>query len=99
MKLEQQKDNEISAKIEKTVDWIRKLGKMEEYVVDRIENEFAVCENRKTGEMINIKLQELPKNIKEGNYLILKEGKYFLSEKEEQDIKQRIEDKMNNLWK
>ena len=91
MKLEQQKDNEIPTKIEKTVDWIRKLGKMEEYVVDRIENEFAVCENRKTGEMINIKLQELPKNIKE--------GKYFLSEKEEQDIKQRIEDKMNNLWK
>ena len=37
MKLEQQKDNEISTKIEKTVDWIRKLGKMEEYVVDRIE--------------------------------------------------------------
>ena len=41
MRLEQQKDNEISTKFEKIVDWIRKLGKMEEYVVDRIENEFV----------------------------------------------------------
>lgn len=72
---------------------------MEEYVVDRIEEEYAVCENRKTGEMINIKIENLPNNIKEGNFLIFKEGKYLISEKEEQNIKSRIEDKMNKLWK
>lgn len=99
MHLEFQKDNELSTKLEKTVDWIRRLNKMEEYVVDRIEEEYAVCENRKTGEMINIKLEDLPKNIKEGNFVIFKEGKYFLSEQDEKDIKNRIEDKMNKLWK
>lgn len=99
MYLEKQKDNEISTKTEETVDWIGKLEKMEEYVIDRIENEYAVCENRNTGEMVNIKLENLPNNVKEGNYIIFKEGKYYISEKDEQDIKTRIEDKMNNLWK
>lgn len=72
---------------------------MEElYTIDRFEGEFAVCENRETGEMINIKKENLPEKIKEGSILKLKNGKYFLDEEKEQEISDRIKQKMDNLW-
>ena len=72
---------------------------MEElYTIDRFEGEFAVCENRETGEMINIKKENLPEKIKEGSILKLKNGKYFLDEEKEQEISDRIKQKMDDLW-
>lgn len=45
---------------------------IEEFTIDRFEGNIAVCENRKTKEMINVKVENLPKGAKEGNILICK---------------------------
>ena len=61
-----------------------RLQKMEEIlVVDRIENNIAVCENRKDGKMHNIELTNLPQNIKEGTILKWQNGKYKIDESNE----------------
>lgn len=76
-----------------------RLEKMEEnYTVDRIENEFAVCENRNTKEMIEVLRKDLPEGIKEGDVLVKIEGKYYLCEEEQQETEKRINEKMNRLW-
>ena len=76
-----------------------RLEKMEEnYTVDRLEDELAVCENRNTKEMIEILRKDLPEGTKEGDLLVRREGKYYLCEKEQQETERRINEKMNRLW-
>lgn len=75
-----------------------RLEKMEEVlVIDRIEGDIAVCENRKNGKMKNVSLSDLPKNIQEGNVLKWKDGKYEIDTSKE--IENRIEQKMKDVWK
>lgn len=75
-----------------------RLEKMEEIlVVDRIEENIAVCENRKTKKMQNINLEELPEGIKEGSILKWRDGKYEIDTSGE--IENRIEQKMKDVWK
>lgn len=75
-----------------------RLERMEEVlVVDRIEGNIAVCENRKTGKMQNIHRAELPKDIQEGNILKWQNGKYEIDTSKE--IENRIEQKMKDVWK
>ena len=38
-------------------------------VVDRIEENIAVCEDRETRVMFNIELSKLPENVKEGDVI------------------------------
>ena len=75
-----------------------RLEKMEEIlVVDRIEGNIAVCQNRQNGKMKNIPIQELPSNIKEGSILKWEKGSYQIDEKNE--IEDRIKAKMKDVWK
>ena len=75
-----------------------RLKVMEEVlVIDRIEENIAVCENRKNGKMKNLYLEELPKNIKEGSILKWKNGKYEIDNSNQ--IEDRIQNKMNDIWK
>ena len=87
-------------------DWIQdflndlaeRLEKMEEIlVIDRIEGNIAVCENRKNGKMQDIAISDLPKGVKEGDVLKWKDGKYEIDTSNE--IESRIEQKMKNVWK
>lgn len=87
-------------------DWIQdflndlseRLEKMEEIlVVDRIEGNIAVCENRASSKMQDIAISDLPKGVKEGDVLKWKDGKYEIDTPDE--IQNRIEQKMKNVWK
>lgn len=49
------------------------------FSVDRIEDEFAVCEDC-NGAMINIDLKKLPPDVKSGDILIFRDGR-FLNDK------------------
>lgn len=69
-----------------------------ELVIDRIENDNAVCEDRKTKEIININLSELPEESKEGSVIKLENGKYIIDIEKEKEISDRIKNKMDNLW-
>ncbi len=68
------------------------------FTIDRFECNIAVCENNKTGEIINIEIEKLPKNIKEGSIVKLKKDRFILDIKNEEKISKRIKEKMDNLW-
>lgn len=69
------------------------------FSIDRFEEEFAVCENRKTNEMINIPKSLLPENCKSGDIIILKNGKYVLDVSQTKKEQDEIKNLVNNLFK
>lgn len=76
-----------------------RLEKMEqELVIDRFEGNVAICEDRKSGEKIEILKENLEKDLKEGDIIKLEKGKYIKSKELQKEIENRIEEKMNKLW-
>ena len=70
----------------------------ETLVVDRIEDEIAVCENRANGVMINIQLSKLPEGVREGSVIKYFDGKYRIDSEEQKNIEDRNKEKMDSLW-
>ena len=68
------------------------------YTVDRFEGNIAVCEDRDTKETINIEREDLPEEIKEGSILEYRNGKFYIDEKSQTEIEDRIKKKMDDLW-
>lgn len=70
------------------------------YVIDRIEEEIAVCENEETGEMEQIDVFYLPDGVEEGDIIIYDEDfdEYYLDYDEKKIRKARIEDRMEDIW-
>lgn len=68
------------------------------FTIDRFENDFAVCENRKTKEFINIPVSKIPKDSKEGDILKFENNNYIIDENCTLDTKNRIEQKINKLF-
>lgn len=93
---------DVKHELRNLIDLINKRMKtMDEgslWVVDRFEENFAICENRETKEIRKINLKELPENIKEGNILKLQSNKYELDLENQQNIEKRIAEKMKNIW-
>ena len=100
-----EESKEKSLKIENTdisqpeIELAQKLDAIQEFSVDRLEDDIVVLENRKSGKTINVKREELPENIKEGDILKRINGKYSLDDKKTIAEEKRIQDKMNDLWK
>ena len=69
------------------------------FSIDRFEGEFAVCENLKTGEMINIKKDLLPENAKEGSIIKYENGHYMLDDQSTIEQQEKIKNMVNNLFK
>lgn len=69
------------------------------FSVDRFEGNFAVCENRETGEFVDIPLSELPENIKEGSMLKFENGKYILDIESTRKEQEEIKNLVDNLFK
>jgi len=69
------------------------------FTVDRIEGNYAVCENRQTGEFINISLYILPENIHSGDILKYIDGKYIVDIAVRNSLKESIQDRFNRLKK
>ena len=70
------------------------------YIIDRIEEDFAVCENEDTGEMEEIDVFLLPDGLDEGDILIYDEDldEYYIDYEEKKIRRARIEDKMEDIW-
>lgn len=66
--------------------------------VDRFEGDMVVLEDRKSNKMINVKREDLPSDIKEGDILKMINGKYFIDKDFTQEISERIKKKMDDLW-
>ncbi|MCH5297965.1 MAG: DUF3006 domain-containing protein [Ruminococcus sp.] len=70
---------------------------MKKFTIDRIEEGKAVleCEN---GDMVNLDVASLPKNIKEGDILEFADGSYFLDDEETSRRKKKIKELMSSLF-
>lgn len=89
-------ENDIEKFIQSVLGEIKSMERI--LVVDRIENNIAVCEDRKSGEILEINITNLPTEIKEGTVLKYEKGVYKIDLKEQSSIEQRIKDKMKNIW-
>ena len=93
---EQIEDNALIS--EQEIELAEKLDAVEEFTIDRFEEDRVVLENRKTGEMIDVNKNELPDNLKEGIILKKINGKYFVDEELNQQVSERLEDKLKDFW-
>ena len=82
--------NEITERIEKME---------EELVIDRFEENTAICEDRKTGKIIEISKENIEENVKEGDVIKKVEGIYKKDIEKQEEIEKRVEEKMNKIWK
>ena len=66
------------------------------YIIDRFENEFAICEDENK-KMIEIKKEDLPLNAKEGDVLNLTDGTFSIDSEETKKIREDNFDLLNKL--
>lgn len=92
------KEIDIKGIKKEEVELAQKLDAIEEYTIDRFEENMAVIEDRKTGKMKNISKAKLPIQSKEGDIIKCINGKYFLDIEETEKIEKDIQEKYNNLW-
>lgn len=69
------------------------------FTLDRYEGEYAICEDRDTGEIFKISKSQIPHNAKEGNILIFKDNTYKIDYNSTQTISKYINDLFDNLTK
>lgn len=69
------------------------------FSIDRFENEFAICENMQTGEMVNIEKSLLPQEAKEGSIIKYENGNYVLDFEKTVKRQENIKNIVNNLFK
>lgn len=98
MKNTNKKKEELQVANSIEVELAQKLGTIEEYAIDRFEGNYAVLENRKTGKMKDILINELPEGSKEGDILKFINGKYYLEKEQTLNVEKEIQEKYNNLW-
>lgn len=67
------------------------------FTVEKIEENFIRLEDRTKKEYIDVNKKELPTNIKEGDILDLKNGKYILRKKLTTKIKNKVRNRFNSL--
>lgn len=78
---------------------IEEISLMDEvWVIDRIEGNIAVCENRSNKRKKEINVSNLPKNIKEGTVLKYEKGGYVIDKEMQNSIEMDIKEKMKNIW-
>lgn len=65
--------------------------------IDRFEGDFAVCE-KEDRTMIDIKRDKLPKEVKEGDILLVEGDNITIDIEATLDRKERIEKLMDDLW-
>lgn len=101
-KQNERKNNDISEVqgIEnEEIELANKLDAVEEYTIDRFEEDMAVLEDRKTGKIKNIEKERIPENTKEGDIIKCINGKFFKDEEETRKVENEIEEKYRDLWK
>ena len=67
------------------------------YAVDKIINDIVQLENTETNEKYEIDINILPFSIHEGSIITIKNGIYYLDEKEEDKRRKMIEERFRRL--
>lgn len=70
---------------------------MEKYILDRVEENYAILESE-NGKMIEINIDNIDGNSREGDILIKEGDKFIVSELLTKERKDKIKDMMNDIW-
>ncbi|MCX7883510.1 MAG: DUF3006 domain-containing protein [Caloramator sp.] len=65
-------------------------------VIDRFEGDFAIAVTL-SGEIFDIKIENLPKGIKEGDVIIISDGKIYIDKDETEKLTRDSEEYLD-LW-
>lgn len=76
----------------------KKLEAIEEYTIERFEENIVVLENRENQKMINVGRDKIPEGVKEGDIVRVINGKILKDEKKTEEVSERIKNKMDDLW-
>jgi len=76
----------------------KKLDAIEEYTIERFEENIIVLENRENQKMINVGRDKIPEGVKEGDIVRVINGKILKDEKKTEEVSERIKNKMDDLW-
>lgn len=68
-------------------------------IVDRIEGQFAVCEDSETENIENIPLAALPESIQEGDCLIFTDGVWLVDNEVTMERRKAAKELLLNLFK
>lgn len=83
------------------IDSLKKLEELPKenlFTLDRYEGEYAVCENRDTGEMFDIPKTKISPSAKEGDILRLKDNLYQIDFEETLKTKETIDNLVNTTF-
>lgn len=69
-----------------------------DYIIDRFEGDFAVCQNVSDDRIKNVRLNLILGEVKEGDVITFENGKYFLNIQKTNERKKRIKEKFDALW-
>lgn len=69
-----------------------------DYVIDRFEGKFAVCQNVIDEKIINVERDLIFGDVSEGDVVTFKDGKYFFNEEITNERKNIIKRKFDSLW-
>lgn len=69
-----------------------------DYIIDRFEGEFAVCENAETEKYQNIKKDLIKDKVCEGDIITLKNKFYYFNKEKTEERRKLISEKFNSLW-
>lgn len=64
---------------------------MKKYIIDRFEEEFAVCEDQETEEMIDILIERLPENVEEGDVIIEENDVFYIDHEETEARREQMQ--------
>lgn len=67
------------------------------YTVDRIEDNIVILENRNNSKIIEINKKALPKTIKEGDIINIKDNKCLIDKENTNVVKKDIRNRFNKL--
>ena len=76
----------------------KKWDDIEEYTIERFEENIVVLENRENQKMINVGRDKIPEGVKEGDIVRVINGKILKDEKKTEEVSERIKNKMDDLW-
>lgn len=75
-----------------------KISKEDRFTLDRFEGDFAICENRKDGSMIQVPKNLIEENAPLGSILQLENGKLRFCKEETNDARNTIKNLLNDLY-
>mgnify|MGYP003404929399 CR=1 FL=1 len=67
------------------------------YIVDRIEENYVILENRTNKRMEEVEIYKFPENIKEGDIIDFIYNKYIINEQKTIETKNNIRNRFNRL--